>query len=98
MAQRTRPVVRKGAAIGKGEAPRTAPPARATPPKPRQHLSKETLELCDWLVDGVTVAANHPDFDGQCRIVGTAKREVAEALRAAGGRTMGDKRTQQTPE
>jgi DNA-binding ferritin-like protein len=48
-------------------------------------LSKETLQLCDWLIDGVTLAANHPDFENQARIIATAKREVQEAFVEAGG-------------
>jgi hypothetical protein len=48
-------------------------------------LSRPTLELCDWLIDGITLAANHPDFEEQARRIATAKKEISAALTAAGG-------------
>jgi hypothetical protein len=50
-----------------------------------QGLSRETLELFEWLLDGVTLAANHPDFEGQAARISAAKREMDAALTAAGG-------------
>lgn len=55
-------------------------------------LSKETLEFCDWLIDGVSVSANHPNFEDEAKRVGTAKREITEALVAAGGTPIGVQR------
>lgn len=55
-------------------------------------LSQETLELCDWLIDGITLAANHPDFEDQARKIATAKKEIAAALAAAGGTPLADQR------
>jgi hypothetical protein len=63
---------------------------RTTPPIPR--LSKETLEFCDSLIDGVTLSTQHPDFEGMARTIAKAKREVAGALKAAGGVPLADQR------
>lgn len=48
-------------------------------------LSKETLEFCDWLIDGVTLAANHPDLAKEAIKIDKAKKEIAAALVKAGG-------------
>ena len=59
---------------------------------PARALSRQTLELCDWLIDNITLAANHPDFDGQAKVIGNAKQEVSGALVAAGGVPIGARR------
>jgi hypothetical protein len=50
-----------------------------------KRLSKMTLELCDWLIDNITLSAQAPDFEAEAKRIATAKREVAAALTAAGG-------------
>jgi hypothetical protein len=48
-------------------------------------LSKETLEFCDWLIDGVTLAANHPNLAKEAAKIQRAKEEVAAELLKQGG-------------
>jgi hypothetical protein len=48
-------------------------------------FSKETLELMDWLIDGITLAANHPDLEKEAVKIGRAKKEVAAELVRQGG-------------
>ena len=48
-------------------------------------LSKASLELCDWLIDNITLSAQAPDFEGEAKKISTAKREVTAALTIAGG-------------
>jgi hypothetical protein len=70
-------------------------PARRVPAAERKAqapLSRATLEFCDWLIDGVTIAANHPDFDREAARISKAKREVAKALVAAGGSPLAEQR------
>jgi hypothetical protein len=55
-------------------------------------LSKETLEVCDFLIDGVTIALNHPEFTDQAARWGKAKDEVTAALVEAGGVPLKDQR------
>jgi hypothetical protein len=55
-------------------------------------ISKETLEFCDQLIDGVTLAANHPEFDALATRIGNAKREIAMALIESGGIPLGAQR------
>jgi len=69
MAARTRKAVEHD-----GRVTRLAPP-----------LSRRTLELCDWLLDQVTLSAQAADFEEQARAIAKARREVDAALRAAGG-------------
>jgi hypothetical protein len=57
-------------------------------------LSKTTLQFCDWLIDGVTLSAQAPDFDEQARTISTARKEVTDALVAAGGVPMAAQREQ----
>ena len=54
-----------------------------TPPSPE--FSRETLEFLDQLVDGVTLAANHPKFEWMASVIADTKRELEAALIAAGG-------------
>ena len=58
----------------------------------REQLSRATLEFCDWLIDGVTLSAQHQDFEAEAKRIATAKREVAAALTAAGGTTISAQR------
>jgi hypothetical protein len=64
---------------------------RTTPPAPPK-LSRDTLEFCDSLIDGVTLSTQHPDFDGMAKVISHAKREVATALKLAGGVPLSDQR------
>jgi hypothetical protein len=73
---------------------RGAPTPRLPQPDPPE-ISRATLEFCDWLIDQVTLSAQHPDFDQEARRIATAKREIAEALAAAGGMPIGEQRRQQ---
>ena len=52
-------------------------------------ISKETLEFCDWLIDGVTLAANHPHLASEAQKIETAKKEIGAALSEAGGVPLG---------
>ncbi len=58
-------------------------------------LSRATLEFCDWLIDGVTLAANHPEFDKQAAMIAKAKREVSKTLVAVGGTPVAEARKQE---
>lgn len=71
-------------------APRKRIPAAER--KAHAPLSRATLEFCDWLIDGVTIAANHPDFDREAARISRAKREVANALTVAGGSPIAEQR------
>lgn len=53
--------------------------------KPSGPLSKETLEFCDWLIDGVTLAANHPDLAKEAARIERAKKEISAELVRFGG-------------
>lgn len=48
-------------------------------------FSLKTLELIDWLIDGITISAQTPNLAEEAQKVETAKREVEAALIAAGG-------------
>jgi hypothetical protein len=56
-------------------------------------LSQATLEFCDFLIDGVTLSTQAPDFEDQAKRIGTAKREVSYALIEAGGTPLSVQRT-----
>jgi hypothetical protein len=42
-------------------------------------FSDKTLELFQQLLDDVSIPAKAPNFEELCSIVGTAKRELADA-------------------
>jgi hypothetical protein len=50
-----------------------------------QPFSRETLELCDSLIDGVTISAQAPDLAALAKRIDTAKKEVAAELVRRGG-------------
>lgn len=56
-------------------------------------VSRETLELCDWLIDGITLSAQAPDFIEQATRIAAARDEIARALRDVGGTPLIDQRT-----
>ena len=64
---------------------------RTTPPAPPK-LSRDTLEFCDSLIDGVTLSTQHPDFEGMAKTIARAKKEVAVALKLAGGTPLAEQR------
>jgi hypothetical protein len=64
--------------------PRVAHTGRTTTVVEKR-LSRQTLELCDWLIDTITLSAQAPDFEAQAKKIAAAKREVTVALVAAGG-------------
>ena len=64
--------------------PRVAHTGRITTVTEKR-LSKSTLELCDWLIDNISLSAQAPDFEVQAKRITTAKREVSAAFIAAGG-------------
>lgn len=53
--------------------------------KEKSPLSVRTLELCDYLVDGMTIAANAENFEDWAERISTARREVQSLLAAQGG-------------
>jgi hypothetical protein len=55
-------------------------------------FSAETLALCDWLVDNITLSAQAEDFESQAKRIATAKREIAAVIHASGGTTLADQR------
>ena len=74
-------------------------------PKPVEHngrvttarqLSKATLEFVDWLIDGVTLSTQAPNFEAEAKKIATAKREVGAALTAAGGKSLAQQRAEAT--
>jgi len=60
---------------------RGAPTPRAKHPT-NVGLSRGTLELCDWLIDGITLAANHPEFEQEAARIARA-RPRSRCLRMA---------------
>ena len=60
-----------------------------------RQLSKATLEFCDMLIDGVTLSTQAPDFEAKAKQIATAKREVAAALKEAGGKPLAEQRAAQ---
>lgn len=78
--------------------------ATARSPRPVEHegrvtrsrqLSKATLEFCDMLIDGVTLSTQAPDFEAKAKQIAAAKREVAAALKEAGGKPLAEQRAAQ---
>lgn len=47
-------------------------------------LSVRTLELCDFLIDGMTLQANAENFEDWAARIATARREVQSLLMEAG--------------
>ena len=55
-------------------------------------LSQTTLELCDTLIDGVTISSQHPELERVAKEVALARREITAALVEAGGTPVAQQR------
>ena len=47
------------------------------------------------IIDGVTLSTQAPDFEAKAKQIATAKREVAAALKEAGGKPLAEQRAAQ---